>query len=82
MPILNWSLLAVTLIVEAPFPPGMLLHEKERSSLNSTPTATFVLPPTRVTTPVVPCVCDANGDHIVTIDELIRGVNAALHGCQ
>lgn len=40
-------------------------------------------PPTPAPTVPAPTVCpgDANGDGIVTIDELVRAVAAALEGC-
>jgi hypothetical protein len=49
----------------------------------STPTATHSATATLTQTPTLsptlpPCVGDCNGNHVVTVDELVRGVNIAL----
>lgn len=47
-------------------------------------TPTPVVSPTLTPTPspaLRPCVGDENGDGVVTIDEIMQAVDAALHGC-
>lgn len=74
---------------------GMLMvgavwgHDPQRIYIVHNPTATFTAPPTwtprrpTLTPTMVPeCAGDVNGDGQVTIDEIIRAVNAALLGCQ
>lgn len=47
-----------------------------------TPTTTPTVLPTSTPTPQPqPCLGDQNGDHQVTIDELIRAIESSLHGC-